>query len=160
MSYFLIPLFIILAVAVLFGIFVFLARFKNGRYLRPIVLWLSKIPWLKKQFEKVSQAAMEKQNPELASAMRKLQRAGPNADTKKLQAAYNSLTPDERRAYQEAADQQGVGAPEAANRQMRRAQQRMAQTNRGRGGTGGGGSGGSGGAGGGSSGSTKRGKKR
>ena len=152
MSYFLIPLVIILAVAVLFGIFVFLARFRNGRYLRPIVLWLSKIPWLKKQFEKVSQAAMEKQNPELASAMRKLQRAGPNADTKKLQAAYNSLTPEERRAYQEAADQQGVGTPEAANRQMRRAQQRMAQTNRSRGG-------GSSGSGGGSS-STKRGKKR
>ena len=131
MSYFLIPLVIIAVIVLLFGIFVLLARFRNGKYLRPIVLWLSKVPWLKKQFEKVSQAALEKQNPDLASAMRKLQRAGANADMKKLQAVYNSFTPEERRAYQEMADQQGGGIPDNANRQMRRAQQRMAQTNRG-----------------------------
>ncbi len=152
MSYFLIPLFIIAVILVLFGMFVLLARFKNGKYLRPIVLWLSKVPWLKKQFEKVSQAALEKQNPDLASAMRKLQRAGANADMKKLQSVYNSFTPEERRAYQEMADQQGGGIPDNANRQMRRAQQRMAQTNRG------GGRGGS--SGGGSSSPPKRGKKR
>jgi type I restriction-modification system DNA methylase subunit len=153
-SYFLIPLVIIAAILLLFGIFVLLARFRNGKYLRPIVLWLSKIPWLKRQFEKVSQAALEKQNPDLASAMRKLQRAGANADMKKLQAVYNSFTPEERRAYQEMADQQGGGIPDNANRQMRRAQQRMAQANRG----GRGGSGGTGGSGGSSG--TKRGKKR
>ena len=153
-SYFLIPLVIIAVIVLLFGIFVLLARFRNGKYLRPIVLWLSKIPWLKRQFEKVSQAALEKQNPDLASAMRKLQRAGANADMKKLQAVYNSFTPEERRAYQEMADQQGGGIPDNANRQMRRAQQRMAQANRG-----GRGSGGSGGTGGSSS-SSKRGKKR
>jgi uncharacterized membrane protein YgcG len=151
-SYLLIPLYIIVAIAVLFGIFVFLARFRNGKYLRPIILWLSKVPWLKRQFEKVSRAAIEKQNPDLASAMRKLQRAGANADMKKLQAVYNSFTPEERRAYQEMADQQGGGMPDNANRQMRRAQQRIAQTNRG------GRSGGSGGGGGSSS--AKRGKKR
>lgn len=154
MSYFLIPLVIIAAILLLFGIFVLLARFRNGKYLRPIVLWLSKIPWLKRQFEKVSQAALEKQNPDLASAMRKLQRAGANADMKKLQAVYNSFTPEERRAYQEMADQQGGSIPDNANRQMRRAQQRMAQANRG----GRGGSGGTGGSGGSSG--TKRGKKR
>ncbi len=153
-SYFLIPLVIIAVIVLVFGIFVLLARFRNGKYLRPIVLWLSKVPWLKRQFEKISQAALEKQNPDLASAMRKLQRAGANADMKKLQAVYNSFTPEERRAYQEMADQQGGGIPDNANRQMRRAQQRMAQTNRG-----GRGSGGSGGTGGSSS-SSKRGKKR
>ena len=80
MSFLLIPLFILLAILVTFGIVVLLARFRNGRYLRPIILWLSKIPWLRKQFEKASRAAIEKQNPELASAMRKLQRVGPNPD--------------------------------------------------------------------------------
>jgi hypothetical protein len=125
----LIPLIIIVSVLVVFGLLVFLGRFKNGKYLRPIILWLNKIPWLSKQFQKVSQAAIEKQNPDLASAMRKLQRVGPNPDQKKLTQAYHSLSQEERRAYQEAIEQQG-GMPEAPNRQMRRAQQRQTQGNR------------------------------
>ncbi len=150
MNYFLIPLVVIGCVVLLFGIVVFLGRFRNGRYLRPIIAFLSKVPWLRKQFQKVSQAAIERQNPELASAMRKLQRVGPNADVKRVQQAYQSLSPEERRAYQEAADQQGL-SPEPANRQMRRAQQRMSQTNRPRPDRGPGASGG---------GTGKRGKKR
>jgi hypothetical protein len=145
----LIPLILIASIVLLFGIVIFLGRFKNGRYLRPIVAFLSKVPWLRKQFQKVSQAAIERQNPELASAMRKIQRVGPTGDPKKLQQAYHSLSPEERRAYQELVDQQG-GAPEPANRQMRRAQERMTQTNRSRP-SGGGKSSGS---------SSKRGKKR
>jgi hypothetical protein len=125
----LIPLIIILSVLVFMGLLIFLGRFKNGKYLRPIIMWLNKIPWLSKQFQKVSQAAIEKQNPELASAMRKLQRVGPNPDQKKLTQAYHSLSTDERRAYQEAIEQQG-GMPEAPNRQMRRAQQRQTQANK------------------------------
>ena len=39
--------------------------------------------------------------------MRKLQRVGPNPDQKKLTQAYHSLSQDERRAYQEALEQQG-----------------------------------------------------
>jgi hypothetical protein len=126
MSFLLIPLFILLAILVTFGIFVFLARFKNGRYLRPLVLWLSKIPWLRKQFEKASRAAIEKQNPELASAMRKLQRVGPNPDPQKAQAALSTLSASERRAYMDAIADQGA-MPEAANREQRRRQQRMTQ---------------------------------
>ena len=148
MNYFLIPLIIVGSVVLLFGIVVFLGRFRNGKYLRPIIAFLSKIPWLRRQFQKVSHAAIERQNPELASAMRKLQRVGPNADVKRVQQAYQSLSPEERRAYQEAAEQQGV-SPEPANRQMRRAQERMAQTNRPRPSSRGGSSGGG-----------KRGKKR
>ncbi len=125
----LIPLIIIVSVLVFMGLLIFLGRFRNGRYLRPIILQLNKIPWLAKQFQKVSQATLEKQNPELASAMRKLQRVGPNPDQKKLAQAYHSLSQDERRAYQEAIEQQG-GMPEAPNRQMRRAQERQTQTNR------------------------------
>ena len=124
-----IPLIIVATLALLVGVLIFLGRFRNGRYLRPIILWLNKIPWLSRQFQKVSQAAIEKQNPELASAMRKLQRVGPNPDQKKLTQAYHSLSQEERRAYQEALEAQG-GMPEAPNRQMRRAQQRQSQVNR------------------------------
>jgi hypothetical protein len=92
-------------------------------------LLMAKVPFLRRQLVKMNQAYIEKQNPELASAMRKIQRVGPTNDPKKLQQAYHSLSPDERRAYQELVDKQG-GAPEPANRQMRRAQQKMTQTNR------------------------------
>jgi hypothetical protein len=125
-SYLLIPLFILLAILIAFGIFVFLARFKNGRYLRPIILWLSKIPWLKKQFEKISQAAIEKQNPELASAMRKIQRLGPNPDPQRAQQALSQLSASERRAYMDAVAMQGA-MPEPSNREQRRRQQRLTQ---------------------------------
>jgi hypothetical protein len=127
-SYLLIPLFILLAILITFGIFVFLARFRNGRYLRPIILWLSKIPWLKKQFQKVSQAAIEKQNPELASAMRKIQLLGPNPDPLRAQQALSQLSATERRAYLDAVQQQG-GMPEPTNREQRRRQQRFVQGN-------------------------------
>jgi hypothetical protein len=125
----LVPLIIIVSVLVFMGLLIFLGRFKNGKYLRPLIMWLNKIPWLSKQFEKVSRAAIEKQNPELASAMRKLERVGPNPDQKKLTQAYHSLSQDEKRAYQEALEAQG-STPEAPNRQMRRAQQRQTQANR------------------------------
>ena len=124
MTYFLIPLFILLAILVAFGILIFLARFRNGRYLRPIILTLSKVPWLDKQFKKLQQAALEKQSPELASAMRKIQRVGPNPDPQRAQQALSQLSATERRAYLEAVQQQGV-MPEPANREQRRRQQRM-----------------------------------
>jgi hypothetical protein len=129
-SYFFIPLLILVGVLVLFGVFVLLARIRNGRYLRPIIATLSKVPWLKKQFQKVSQAAIERSNPELANAMRKIQRVGPNPDEKRMQAAYHSLSPAERRAYQEFADAQGQGAPEGANREQRRRLAKAQQANR------------------------------
>ena len=126
MSFFLIPIFILLAILVTFGIVVLLARFRNGRYLRPIILWLSKVPWLKKQFQKVSQAAIERQNPELASAMRKLQRVGPNPDPQRAQQALSMLSATERKAYLDAIQDQGA-MPEPSNREQRRRQQRLAQ---------------------------------
>ena len=74
----LIPLILIAAILLLFGLVVFLGRFKNGKYLRPIVTLLAKVPWLRKQLLKMNQAVIERQNPELASAMRKIQRVGPD----------------------------------------------------------------------------------
>jgi hypothetical protein len=129
MSYFLIPIVIVGGLVLLFGVFVLLARIRGGRYLRPIIVQLSKIPWIKRQFERVSKAALERQNPELASAMRKLERVGRNPDPQRAQAALSQLSPTERRAYMEAIEQQGV-LPEPANREMRRRQQRLTQTGR------------------------------
>src|SRR5262249_47865704 len=83
-----------------------------------------KVPLLKRWFQKASTAALERQNPELASAMRKLQRLGPGLDPQKAQAALSQLSATERRAYMEAVEEQG-GMPEAPNRQMRRMQQRL-----------------------------------
>jgi hypothetical protein len=108
---------------------VLLGRFRNGRYLRPIVATLSRVPFLRRQFEKVSRAAIERQNPELASAMRKLQRVGPNPSPQQAQQALSQLSATERRAYLDAVGEQG-GMPEPANRQQRRMQQRLQQGTR------------------------------
>lgn len=126
MTYYLIPLFILAGIAVVVGIVVFLGRFRKGRYLRPIIMTLSRIPWLRRQFQKVSHAAIERQNPELASAMRKLQRVGPNPNPQQAQQALSQLSATERRAYFDAVGEQGA-MPEPANRQQRRLQQRLQQ---------------------------------
>ena len=64
---------------------------------------------------------MERSNPELASAMRKLE---PHAkrlhDPQQAQKAMSRLTREERAALLEMQEQQGVSEPEAINRQMRR----------------------------------------
>jgi hypothetical protein len=111
------------------AILAFLGRFRGGRYLRPIVAALSKIPFMRRWFQKMSTAALEKQNPELASALRKMQRYGTNMDPQKAQQALSSLSATERRAYLDAVQEQGA-LPEAANRQMRRQQQKLQQTGR------------------------------
>jgi hypothetical protein len=129
LTYLFIPLFILAGIAVLFGIVVLLGRFRNGKYLRPVITTLSKVPWLRRQFQKVSQAAIERQNPELASAMRKLQRVGPNPNPQQAQQALSQLSVNERRAYLDAVGEQG-GMPEPANRQQRRLQQKLQQGGR------------------------------
>lgn len=124
MSYLLIPLIILGSFVLLFGLAVFLGRFRKGRYLRPVVTTLAKVPWIRRQFQKVSTATLERQNPELASAMRKLQRLGPNPDPQRAQQALGQLSASERQAYFEAVEEQG-GIPEPANRQQRRIQQKQ-----------------------------------
>jgi hypothetical protein len=123
-AYYLIPIVILAALLVLFGLLVFLGRFRKGKYLRPLLTAMMKVKFLRRWFQKASTAALERQNPELASAMRKLQRIGPTPDPQKAQAALSQLSAGERRAYMEAVEEQGA-MPEAANRQMRRMQQRM-----------------------------------
>jgi hypothetical protein len=113
------PLIVLGALLVLLGLTVLLGRVAGGRYLRPIVIGLSKLPFLKGLFERMSNAALERENPELASAIRKLQRFGTPTTPEAAQRALARLTPGERRAYLEAAGQQ-AGVPEAPNRASRR----------------------------------------
>ena len=115
----LIPLWILLGLFLLLGALALLGRIQNGRYLRPLINLIAKVPLFKRWLTKASQAAIERSNPELASAMKKMERSGALRDPQRAQAALSNLTPQERRALIEMQDEQGT-APEATNRQMRR----------------------------------------
>ena len=113
------PIIVLGTLLLLLGLLVLLGRVAGGRYLRPIVLGLSKVPFLRRLFERMSNAALERENPELASAIRKLQRFGTPTTPEAAQRAMARLTPGERRAYLQASGQQ-AGVPEAPNRAARR----------------------------------------
>ncbi len=120
-----IPLYVLGAIVLLFGIFVVLARLRGGRYIRPIVGLLAKVPFMRRLMRKASQAALERQNPELASAIRKLERTGGvERDPRRAQAALSRLSASERAAYLEAAGEQGA-MPTPQNRQQRRQMEKM-----------------------------------
>jgi hypothetical protein len=116
----LIPLWILLGLLLVLGTLALLGRVQNGRYLRPLINLISKVPLFRRWLQKASTAALERSNPELASAMKKMQRSGALRDPTRAQAAMSQLTRDERRALIEMQDQQGGIEPEATNRQMRR----------------------------------------
>jgi len=128
-SYLLIPLIVLGALIVVFGSVVVLSRVRGGRYLRPVITTLARVPFLRRAFQRLSTAALERQNPELASALRKMQRVGTNPDPLKAQQALSQLSANERRAYLDAVQEQGA-MPEPANRQQRRMQQRLQQGSR------------------------------
>src|SRR3954462_15270388 len=125
-----IPLVVIGLLLLLFLAVVLLGRYKNGALLRPVIGRLSRIGFMRRFFTKVSTAAIERQNPELASALKKIQPVAANPNPQAVQKAMSRLTPAERRAYMEAAQEQG-GVPDSANRQMRRQAERMQQQARG-----------------------------
>jgi len=114
-----IPLVVMLVLVLLMGVLVLLGKISNGKYLRPVITFLSKLPLFKRWFQKASIAALERENPELAAAMKKMTAFGEPKNPEQAQRMLNLLTPSERRAYMAA-----VGAesetPEAANRQLRR----------------------------------------
>jgi hypothetical protein len=123
-SVFLIPLFILLAVVLFFGVLLILGRIRGGAPLRAVMGVLMKVPILGKGLQKMSQAALERQNPELASAVKKLDRMNVANDPQRAQRAIQQLTPEERRAYMAAVEEQGA-MPEGANRAMRRQMQKQ-----------------------------------
>ena len=121
------PIIVIGALLLLFLLLVLLGRFRNGALLKPVIATLSKIGFMRRFFTRVSTAAIERQNPELASALKKINTVASNPNPQAVQKAMSRLTPAERRAYMEAAQEQGE-VQETANRQMRR---RLQQQQRG-----------------------------
>lgn len=117
---YLLPLWILLALLVILGIFALLSRVAGGKYVRPIIQTLMKAPFLGRGLKKASEAALERQNPELASAIKKLERSGATRDPQRAQAAMSRLTASERRAYLDAAGEHTEEAVPEMNRQMRR----------------------------------------
>src|SRR5205085_4258315 len=111
--------------------FTLLGRVKGGKYARPVMQGIAKIPGVRGLMMKASRAALARQNPDAASALEKLERAGVDKDPQRAQAALSRLTAAERRAYLEAAGQEGA-LPEPANRQQRRAMQKLQKQRRGR----------------------------
>jgi uncharacterized membrane protein YgcG len=130
MWWWLTPVVIVGSLLALLGIFVFLGRFRQGALLKPIIVRLSRIGFMNRLFTKASTAAIERQNPELAGALKKLNTVAANPNPQAVQKAMSRLTPAERRAYMEAAAEQGTSS-ETANRQMRRQAERMQQQTRG-----------------------------
>jgi hypothetical protein len=116
---FLIPVFVIVGLLVLLVGLNVLARVRGGRYVRPIGMALMKVPFLKNWLQKASRANLERKNPELASAMAKLERSGVQNDPQRAQAALSRLSASERRAWLDAAGEEGA-IPEPMNRQQRR----------------------------------------
>ena len=127
---YLFPLYILGGLALGLGVFALLSRIKGGKYLRPIVQAIAKVPLLRRGLQKASTAALERQNPDLASAIKKMERMGATRDPKKAQTAIGRLTPAERRAYMEAAQEQGYTDQMPQNRQMRRKLERMQREGR------------------------------
>jgi hypothetical protein len=118
----LIPVYVLAALLIVFGIFALLGRIAGGKYLKPIVGFLMKLPLIGKGMRKMSQAALERQNPELASAVRKMERAGVDKDPQRAAQAISRLTREERAAYLDATSQQADAIP--MNRQMKRQMER------------------------------------
>jgi hypothetical protein len=130
MPYFLYPLVVLGALLLLFGTIALLARIQNGRFLRPIVTQLAKVPFVRKLMTKASAAALERQNPELASAMKKLERIGPTTDPLQAQRALSRLTPAEKEAYFAAIGDQSALQQTPTNRNERRRLEKMQQPQR------------------------------
>jgi hypothetical protein len=135
MWWWLTPVVIVGSLLALLGVFVILGRFRQGALLKPIIVRLSRIGFMNRLFTRASTAAIERQNPELAGALKKLNSVAANPNPQAVQKAMSRLTPAERRAYMEAAAEQGTSS-ETANRQMRRQAERMQAQGRGTAGTG------------------------
>jgi len=118
----LIPLYVLTALLIVFGVFALLSRIAGGKYLKPIVGWLMKLPLVGRGMRKMSQAALERQNPELASAVKKMERAGVAKDPQRAAQAISRLTREERAAYLDATTEQSDAIP--MNRQMKRQMER------------------------------------
>ena len=124
MPVWLIPIIVLGVLVLVLLVLNLLARVQGGRFVRPIAQALMKVPFLGRQLKKASRTALERQNPELASAVAKLERSGATRDPMKAQQAMSRLSAAERQAYLEAAGEQGA-MPQAMNRAQRRAAEKL-----------------------------------
>jgi len=120
----LIPVYILGGLLLLLIVLNVLARVQGGRFVRPIAMTLMKVPFLKRWLQRASKANLERKNPELASAIAKLERSGVQHDPQRAQAALSRLSAAERRAWLEAAGEEGA-MPEPMNRQQRRQAEKL-----------------------------------
>ena len=125
---YLIPVFILVGLVVLLGAVALLGRIKGGKYLRPVMQFLMKVPFLGKALRKMSEAALERSDPDLASAVKKLERMGAGSDPKRAQQAMSQLSAGERKAVMDATLKH-----EEAPMPMNRAQRRKLEQQRKRG---------------------------
>jgi len=119
-SFWIWPVYVMAFLLIVLLVFVVLGRIKGGKYLRPIIMWMTKVPFLRKGMMKASESAMRKQNPELASAIKKMERSGAMNDPMRAQQAMSRLSAAERRALLDATAQQQEQMPEPMNREQRR----------------------------------------
>src|SRR5215210_7981590 len=121
---YLIPVFVLGGLLFLLIVLNLLARVQGGRYVRPLAMAMMKVPFLKKWLQSASKANLERKNPELASAIKKLERSGVQNDPQRAQAALSRLSASERRAWMDAAGEEGA-MPEPMNRQQRRQAEKL-----------------------------------
>jgi len=115
----LVPLIILGSLLLVLATFAVLGRVRGGKYLRPIVMGLAKVPLVGRGLKKASMAKLERDNPELARAVQKIEAFGTPKSPEQAQRMLSLLTPAERRAYLEMAGAEGQ-LPEPTNRQQRR----------------------------------------
>ena len=122
MSAFLYPIIVLGSLLLLLAIVAVLGRIRGGRYLRPIVAWLAKAPLIGRGIKKASMAQLERENPELARALKKMEAFGTPKTPEQAQRALALLSRSELRAYREyfAAAGDEVSMPEPTNRAGRR----------------------------------------
>jgi hypothetical protein len=123
---FLLPFIILGGLALLTLLLFLLARIAGGKLLRPVVTQLSKIPFVRRWFQRMSVSAYERSNPELAAAIKKMQSFGEIKTPEQAQRALAVLSPSQRKAYMELVGEQGQ-MPDPVNRDQRRRVGRGAQ---------------------------------
>jgi hypothetical protein len=123
---FILPFIILGSLLLLMLLLYVLSRVAGGKALKPIVELLSKIGFMRRWFQRMSVAAYERTNPELAGAIKKMQSFGDIRTPEQAQKAIAVLTPSERKAYMELVGEQGQ-MPEPVNRDQRRRVERGAQ---------------------------------
>ena len=115
MSAFLFPIIVLGSLLLLLAMFAVLGRFRGGRYLRPLVTWMTKVPLIRRGIKKASMAQLERENPELARAVKKIEAFGTPKTPEQAQRALSLLSPAERKAYLAAVGDQS-DMPEPTNR--------------------------------------------